>query len=494
MKIPERGMNPENVMAEVERRRHADLDWRSGRTFGFVYDAGREAEALAKRAYVAYLSENALDPTSFPSLLRFENEIVSMAREHLGGDEEVVGNFTSGGTESILLAVKTARDLYRATRPEIRQPEMVLPVTAHAAFHKAAEYFDVKAVPVPVGEDFRADVAAMREAVGPNTILLVGSAPSYAHGVIDPIVDIGALALEHGLLFHVDACVGGFMLPYFRRLGEPVPDFDFRVPGVTSMSMDLHKYGFAPKGASIVLQKDRGQRKHQIFACSSWPGYSVVNATVQSSKTGGPLAAAWAVLHFFGDEGYLELARTLRDTTKRIAEGIDAMEGLYVLGRPEMCMLAMASDTVDVFHVVDEMQIRGWYVQAQLGFDGSPPNFHLSVGPTNAPHVEALLSDLAASVEAAKAFGPSEVAQMVKSTFAAMSPTDISPEVFTSMLSMAGVEGTDLPERRADINSVLDALPRPVCDRLLVEFVNELFTESALPKEGQPKEGQPKEG
>ena len=234
MKIPQKGIPKEELLAKLETYRADDVDWRSGRTWAYVYDPGKEAEDVIKRAYMMYLTENALDPTAFPSALRLENELVAMARSHLHGDEAVVGNFTSGGTESIMLAVKTARDYARARHPQITAPEIVLPLTAHAAFQKAAHYLGLTPVLVPVDPtSFKADVAATRRALTPNTILLVGSAVSYAHGVVDPIRELGQLALEHDLLLHVDACMGGFLLPYFQRLGAAVPDFDFQVPGVT---------------------------------------------------------------------------------------------------------------------------------------------------------------------------------------------------------------------------------------------------------------------
>ncbi len=479
MRIPKTGQSKDELFETMEGFRADDADWRSGRTWGYVYDAGREAREVAKRAYSMFLSENALDPTVYPSLLRFENEVVAMVTAHLEAPEGVVGNFTSGGTESIMLAVKAARDSFRARRPEIREPEMILPVTAHAAFQKAAHYLDVKPVLVPVADQtFKADVAAMKQAIGPNTILLVGSAPSYAHGVIDPIGEIGQLALEHDLLFHVDACIGGFLLPYFRRLGAPVPDFDFRVSGVTSLSIDLHKYAYCAKGASLVLYRDRDLRKHQVFSCARWTGYSVVNPTVQSSKSGGPLAAAWAVLNFIGDDGYLEFARSLREATQKIVAGIDASEDLHMLGRPEMSLMAFTSDTVSVFHVADEMKQRGWYVQPQLSFSGSKQNIHLSVAPSNVPWVDELLADLAESVEAARQLPPSDLAETVASTFANLDPAALTPEIFTQMLGMAGMTSVALPERMADINEVLDALPAEVTETLLSTFINELFVPS----------------
>jgi sphinganine-1-phosphate aldolase len=297
MKIPAQGLSQEAVMAALETYGEKDLPWREGGTFAYVYEGGRDVEAVVKQAYTRYLTENALDPTVYPSLLRFENEIVSMAINHLRGDEQCVGNFTSGGTESCMLAVKAARDYARSERG-IAEPEIIMPVTAHACFQKAAHYFDMKMHLVPVDpETWKVRPEDMAAAINENTILLVGSACQYAHGVIDPIVALGALALEHDLLLHVDGCIGGFVLPYFRRLGADIPDFDLSVPGVTSMSMDFHKYGYAAKGASVVLYRSKELRRHQIFTAATWTGYSVINPTMLSTKSGGPMAACWAVLN-----------------------------------------------------------------------------------------------------------------------------------------------------------------------------------------------------
>ena len=476
MRIPERGRSREEVLAQLERFRERDMPWRDGRTWAYVYDPGREAEAVLKEAYTAYLSENALDPTVFPSTLRMENEVVAMAASHLSGDADVAGNFTSGGTESCILAVKAARDWARAKRPGLAEPEMVLPETAHAAFQKAAHYLGVRPVLARVDPtSFRADPDAVRAAITPRTILLVGSAVSYAHGVVDPIRELGALAQEHGLLLHVDACIGGFLLPYFRRLGSPVPDFDFRVPGVTSISMDLHKYAFAAKGASTILFRSRELRKQMIYACSNWTGYTVINPTLQSTKSGGPVAAAWAVLNFIGDAGYLEIARQVRDATARIVGAIDAMPDLRVLGRPDMNLVAFASDQVSVFHVVDEMKERGWYVQPQLAFGSSPENVHLSVNPASVRWVDALLADLRECTEKARALPSGQLAPKIRAAFGHLRAEDQGEQVFQGLLRMAGVEGSGLPGRMAEINEVLNALPAPLRERLLVEYLNGLY-------------------
>jgi glutamate/tyrosine decarboxylase-like PLP-dependent enzyme len=480
MKIPAKGLPKEELFRQLEAFRAADVDWRSGRTWAYVYDPGRDAEAVIKQAYTMYLSENALDPTAFPSMLKLETTLVGMAAAHLNGTPGVVGNFTSGGTESIILAVKTARDYARAHRPGLGRCEVVLPVTAHAAFHKACHYLDMEAVTVPVDTaTFKADVAAVRAAITPNTVLLVGSAVSYAHGVVDPITELAALAQERGLLMHVDACMGGFLLPYFRRLGVDVPAFDFSVPGVTSVSMDLHKYAFAAKGASVILHRNKDLRRHQIYTCAKWTGYSVVNPTVQSAKSGGPLAAAWAVLNFLGEDGYLTLAKQALDATQAIVAAIDEMDDLRVLGRPDMNLIAFTSDTVNVFHIIDEMKLRGWYIQPQFGFHGSKENIHLSVNPASAKWVAPFLADLRACTDIAKTLPSGEVAATVRAAFADVDPAAVTPEMLQQMLGMVGANGSALPTRMAEINEILNALPSELTEVLLTEFLNEMHTPPA---------------
>jgi glutamate/tyrosine decarboxylase-like PLP-dependent enzyme len=480
VRIPERGWTREQVFGQLETYRQGDTPWREGRTWAYVYDPGPEAEAVIKDAFSSYLGENGLDPTAFPSALQMENEVVAMAAAHLHGDDQVAGSFTSGGTESLILAVKTARDRARALRPDIREPEMALPETAHASFHKAGHYLGVKPVVVPVDPvSYRADVEAMRRAITKRTVLLIGSAISYAHGVVDPIRELGELALENDLLFHVDGCMGGFLLQYFARLGAPVPDYDFRVPGVTSISMDLHKYAFAAKGASTILYRDKELRKHQMYACSNWTGYTVINSTVQSTKSAGPVAAAWAALKFIGDEGYLELARQAKQATDRIVGAIRAISDLRVLGAPDMNLIAFASDTVSVFHIADEMRQRNWFVQPQLAYGSSPANIHLSINPASARWVEPMLEDLSASVEAARTLPSGGLAATIRSTFGHLQPDEVDEVMFHSMLSAAGITGTALPTRMAEINEVLNALPVALRERLLVEYLNELYRQPA---------------
>lgn len=471
-RIPEHGWPRERVMETLEAFRAGDLDWRGGRTFAYVYDAGREAEEVCKAAFLAYMKENALDPTVFPSLLKLENDLVAMALAHCGGTEGCVGSFTSGGTESLILAVKSARDQARAERG-IDRAHMVLPATAHASHHKAGRYLGVDYTVVDVDPiTYRADPAAMAAAIRPETVLLVGSAPSYAHGVVDPIEELGQLALERGLLLHVDGCIGAFLLPYFRRLGDDIPAFDLSVPGVSSLSMDLHKYAYAAKGASVLMYRDNKLRHHQWFATAGWTGYTQINPVVQSTRGGGPLAAAWATLHFLGDDGFLELARRIRDASNRLMDGIEAVDGLRLTVRSDMCLISFRCEGFDLFHLVDEMKLRGWYIQPQLRFREYPANIHISVGPGNAPHVEDFLDDLEEAVAAARALPPTDasavLAQLARGG-------ELGPEGFATLVEALGAGGGVLPERLAPINALLDALPPELSEELLVRYLNELY-------------------
>ena len=472
MKLPTKGLAPDTIFDVMESYRHHDAPWRNGRTWGYVYDPGPEVEAVGKKAYAAYLSDNALDPTVFPSLLRFENEVVAIAADHLNGGPDAVGSFTSGGTESIILAVKVARERWRQ-RGLTGRPNIILPVTAHASFQKGAHYLDMDVKLVRVNDEtFAADVDASAEAIDENTALLMGSAPSYAHGVIDPIEAIGQLAVKHDILFHVDACVGGFMLPYLKRLGADIPPFDFTVEGVTSISMDLHKYAYCPKGASTVVYKNAALRELQIFTCSSWSGYTIVNQTIQSSKSGGPVAAAWAVLNHLGDDGYLELARAKHDATKSLIEGVEKIEGLRVLGKPAMNLIAIAADDADVFQICDEMKDLGWVLQPQLRYESSPESIHLSINPANARWVDDLVKDLAACVDKCRGVKSEvDIGPMLEG----LDIDALDDDAFSGLLSMAGIQGVALPEKMAEVNGLLNSLPPKVADRLLTRFINALF-------------------
>lgn len=394
LQLPKKGKSRAELRGLMHEARAGDVDWRRGRVASLVFYAGDEILETVKEAYLMFFSENGLSPSAFPSLRRFESEVVAMVADLLHG-EGAVGTLTAGGTESLLLAVKTARDWAFAQRPEVRTPEIVMPATAHPALDKAAHYFRLRAVRVPVGEDFRADIAALREAITGETVLLVGSAPGYVHGVIDPIEAIAGLAAERGILCHVDACMGGFVLPFLPKLGYAVPPFDLRVEGVTSISADLHKYGFSAKGASALLYRSEALHRHQGFEFGDWPSGRYRTETLAGTRPGGAIAAAWAVMQALGEEGYLTLVERVMTTTARLIQGINGIPGLQVWGSPAASLFGYGSRTLDIFAVADGMVAKGWFVNRQQ----DPPGIHLTVTPAHEPIVEEYLADLAAVAE-----------------------------------------------------------------------------------------------
>jgi len=475
MNIPQQGLSKEEILNTLQAFKARDMDWKAGKVWCYVYSPGEDPAEVTREAYLSFLSENGLDPTVFPSLLKLETEVVRATINLLRGDPNAVGHLTTGGTESIILAVKTARDRARAQHPEITQPEMVLPKTAHAAFHKAAHYLSVKPVLVDIDpQTFKVRAEAMREAITPNTILLVASAPSYSQGVIDPIAEIGKIAEEKDLLFHVDACVGGLHLSFLRKLGYTVPDFDFTVPGVTSISTDLHKYGYAAKGCSVVMYRSKDIRKYQIFACTDTTAYTLINPTVLSSKTGGPMAGAWAILNFLGEEGYKKIVKEVQEATKELIDGVNSIKDLQVLGEPAMCMFSFKSDTINVYQLADEMSKRGWYIQGQFSTPLTPRNLHISVNHGTIHNVDALLKDLRECVEIVKQSTPIDSEAIRALVGAALQSPD--PEAaFGQLAATAGLTGTELPSEMALINEVLDALPDALCNVFLVNYFNDLY-------------------
>ncbi len=396
MRIPTTGRAPDELVAELHQRAADDVDWRGGRVFSLVYHAGEDHERLVARAHALYASANLLNPVAFAGLRTLERDVTAMAAGLMHGPPSATGTVTSGGTESILCAVAAYRD---RARVRLGRPELVVPATAHPAFDKAAHYFGVRLKKVAVGPDLRADVRAMARAITRRTIALVASAPQYPHGVVDPIGELGALAQARGLPLHVDACVGGFVLPWLERLGRPVPRWDFRVPGVTSISADLHKFGYAGKGASVLLWRSLADLKHQIFVATDWAGGIYASPTLLGTRPGGPIAAAWASLQALGEDGYLALARTAADAADRLRAGIAAIPGLVVLGDGDATIVSYASAKLDMFALADRLTARGWAVDRQH----RPPSIHLTVTAAHAPVVDRYLADLRACVDEVRA-------------------------------------------------------------------------------------------
>jgi glutamate/tyrosine decarboxylase-like PLP-dependent enzyme len=391
MALPENGLDADEITAALRSMQATDARWREGRTFGMVFDGGPSVHAVAEAAAAMFLHDNALNPAAFPSIARIQSEVVAMCASLVHGGE---GFLTSGGTESILMAVKAARERGKAERG-VTAPEMVLARSAHAAFHKAGHYFGVKVHNVPVRDDWRADVDAMAALVNDNTVLVVGSAPQYPQGVIDDIPALAAVAQSVGASFHTDACMGGFVLPFMEQLGEPVPPWDFRVDGVTTVSADLHKLGYAPKGVSVILHRTKELRRYQTFLFDDWLGGFYGSPNMQGSRPAAPMAAAWAVMQHLGLDGYRRLTRDTIDAARRIVAGARDL-GLTVLGEPDAHILAIASDDIDVFALGDALLERGdWFHDRQ-----SPPDaLHATVSAGNVPMVDAYLADLATCVD-----------------------------------------------------------------------------------------------
>jgi glutamate/tyrosine decarboxylase-like PLP-dependent enzyme len=402
-RLPERGRPREAVLAEIETMASRErVRWEDGRASGAVYHGDREHVEFLNRVYAIQSQSNPLHVDLWPSATKFEAEIVAMTAHMLGGDEEVGGVVSSGGTESIMLAVKAHRD-----RAGVERPQMVLPETAHAAFDKASHCLGVEAVHVPVGPDFRADVAATADAITDRTILVVGSAPSYPHGAIDPIEELSELARERGIGFHTDACLGGFLLPFAERLGHPVPPFDFRLPGVSSMSADTHKYGYAAKGTSVVLYRGAELRHAQYFAFTEWPGGLYMTPTFAGSRPGALSAACWAAMTSIGEDGYRDAARRILETAAQIRTGIEGIDGLRVLGDPLFCIaFATEDDELAIYRVMDAMSGRGW----SLNGLHRPPAVHICTTLRHtAPGVaERFVSDLRAGVAQVRDEPPAE--------------------------------------------------------------------------------------
>jgi glutamate/tyrosine decarboxylase-like PLP-dependent enzyme len=456
-----------------------------------VYDSGlAELDELAASAIRAVQPVNGLDPTTFTSVAVMEREVIEFARDILGGDTDVVGTVTTGGTESCLLAVKTARDVWRGVGASARTgtPRLVAPVTVHAAFQKAAHYFGLEIDLVPVGLDGVVAAEDLIARFGDDVALVVVSAPSYAHAAMDPVVVVAAAAARHGIACHVDACIGGWVLPFW----EGVEPWNFAVTGVTSISADLHKFGYAPKGVSVLLQRGRDRQRVQYFATTRWPGYPVVNPTILGSKSAGPLAAAWAIIQALGTKGLAELAQSCARSTRTVRDVIAGIDGLRIVGTPVGPLVAVAADEtvpadrrVDAHHWADQVRLHGFLLQLQPSLaqsDGTvlPATTHLTITPVTQSILGALSTALrsaadevrgipAVSAEVALAALPSEIGAVLLAPDA----PPLSSVQAAGLLAMIGLDGASdgLPERMAPLLALIGALPSTLTERLLTELI-----------------------
>jgi glutamate/tyrosine decarboxylase-like PLP-dependent enzyme len=400
--IPDKGQSRDRVLATMNELKTLETQrWQEGYASGAVYHGDPDHIEFINKVYALHSQANPLHADLWPSITKFEAEIVAMTGEMLGAQnttDPICGTLSSGGTESILLAMKTYRDWARKEKG-IRRPEMIVPVTAHAAFDKAAAYFGIKIVRIPVDQNYRANVAAAAQAISRRTVVLVGSAPSFPHGMIDPIDALSDLARARGIGFHTDACLGGFLLPWAAELGYSVPPFDFRLPGVTSMSADTHKYGYAAKGTSVVLYRTPELRRYQYFTIADWPGGLYFSPSFAGSRPGALSAACWAAMVSIGKDGYRKATRHILETAEEIKKGIRQIPDLYILGNP-LWVIAFASANLDIYRIMDVMGHKGW----SLNGLHRPSCIHLCVTlrHTRAGVAQRFVEDLQAAVEEVK--------------------------------------------------------------------------------------------
>ncbi|MBC2714407.1 MAG: aminotransferase class V-fold PLP-dependent enzyme [Desulfobacteraceae bacterium] len=410
-KLPEKGLAKKDVVDLMEGIHEKEVSqWKDGYVSGAVYHGDQDHIEFLNKIYGFNSQSNPLHSDIWPSATKFESEIVSMTASMLGADktdDEICGVVSSGGTESILLAMKTYRDRARKEK-NITRPEMIVPVTAHAAFDKAAQYFNIKIIHIPVGPDFRADVKATKKAITKNTIVIVGSSPCFPHGVIDPIEELSELAGKKGIGFHTDACLGGFVVPWAEKLGYDIPPVDFRLPGVTSISADTHKYGYAAKGTSVILYRETELRRYQYFTITDWPGGLYFSPTFAGSRPGALSAACWAAMVSIGEKGYLDATRKILETASAIKKGIQGIPELRILGDP-LWVIAFASDDMNIYQVMDQMGQKGW----SLNGLHKPACVHICVTLRHARSgvAERFIEDLKTSVAFVKA-NPDEKGEM----------------------------------------------------------------------------------
>ena len=403
--LPVSGIGRERILDEIKTMHDLESGrWKDGFVSGGIYHGDNEHIEFLNKVYALQSQSNPLHSDLFPSASKFEAEVISMVGTIHGEgtfdhNKNICGAITSGGTESILCAMKSYRDRARAERG-ITEPEMIMPVTAHVAFDKAALYFGIKAVKIPFNADFTVDLKAAARAINNNTIVIVGSAPSFPHGIFDDIKALSDLALKNKIGFHTDCCLGGFVVPFAEKLGYKVPIVDFRLPGVTSMSVDTHKYGYAAKGTSVVLYRDEELRSHQFFTSTDWPGGLYFSPTLAGSRPGALSASCWAALLSMGEEGYMRATKSILETADKIKAGMKEIPEIRLLGNP-VWILSFASDILNIYEVLDQMGKKNW----NLNGLHKPACFHiaLTLRHTQPGVAERFLKDLKESVAYVKA-------------------------------------------------------------------------------------------
>jgi len=493
MGLPEKPYTKEEVVKKLEEYAKLDADPHSGKLFTIAFESGSEDQRkLSHQAFNMFMDKNFLDFTEFRGPVKMEKEVIDIAKSLMNADEEAVGTFTFGGTESVFLAVKAARDQF-FIKKGFQIPEIVMPVTGHPCYDKAAEYMGLNLIRVPINEEtLEGDPEAIRAAITENTAMIVGSVPNWPFGTLDPIEEFAKIAEENDIWLHVDACVGGFILPLLRQLGEPIPVFDFTIPGVSSISMDPHKFAYTSIGASIILFRKGFSKMLSQYANLRWPGYPIVNPGVLSTRSAGPIAATWASLHHLGEEGYLELARRLLNARNMITDGLNKM-GFNIMGRPRSPIVAFSSEEVNLFTLSDALLKKGWHVNPQRGIAhlNIPRSIHLTVTPIHDQLAGQFLKDLEETKAEVEKIPPSEIEGMARGFGMIMGMTagemdyeairqimgkvEENLELYgPELLKAFGME-EELPQEMAMLNELFDSIPPEIMELLVNYVVIEIF-------------------
>lgn len=405
------GKTKDEIITLLYNLKSNDIKWKEGKAFSLIYNPNNNnVLEIGNIAYSAYISENALNPSAFPSLQKMEQQVISMLANLLNGNQQTAGNLTTGGTKSILLAVKTAREWAKKHKNITENVNIIIPETAHPAFLKACHYFNVEPKVISINANGAANTELITQNINSKTAMIVASAPSYPHGIIDPVAEIANIALKNNILCHVDACVGGMILPFLQQLGEPIPSFDFSNEGVTSMSVDIHKYGYAPKGVSAILYRSRELRKHQFFISTNWKGGIYASPTTTGTRAGGAIAAAWAVMNFLGKNGYLELTTQVINATQMLKKAITLYPDLQIINQPLASILAISSNTLNVFTIADELGLKGWHIDRQQ----NPASLHFTISPIHLVTMPNFLLDLEAAVKTARNLNLQNIGQKLQ--------------------------------------------------------------------------------
>lgn len=440
--LPKTGLEKAQIFSQLEDFKKKDVDWKKGRVFSLVFHPGNEASEVVKEAYKMYSSENGLNPTVFKSLKQMENDIISFTASLLNAPETAVGTMTSGGTESIISAVKAAKKFAIDKNKSLSKPNIVLPESAHPAFNKAADYFSLEVRAVKCLGALEPDMEQYRSLIDGNTVMIVGSSPAYPHGHIDPLEKLSELAIEKDLWLHVDACVGGFLLPFLEQLGHSVPVFDFRLPGVSSISLDIHKYGYGPKGASVVFYRNSEKRKKQFFVYTKWIGGLYVSPSISGTRPGGAIAGSWAIMNFLGSNGYKKMAQETLEAAQKVQRAVNTIPDLKITGNPLTTIFSIHSTgKIDIFRLGDELSILGWHLDRQL----APPSLHMTISYGHVTYIDEFIRDLKIAVEKLNSTSLENIGDSLKQTLVKQG-AKLLPESWLKKLSEKSIENVTSQE------------------------------------------------